>query len=96
MLKLTNLSSRSVGWGGRPPVSLLDLQMDIAAVLAYPSCELNDLSGQMEPSQMENPLFKIRIDRRNEGSAEISKSLLIGLKVAGTARASGASNQRKV
>ncbi|KAK2462769.1 hypothetical protein APHAL10511_005160 [Amanita phalloides] len=59
------------------------------AVLAYPNRELNSLSSQSEQS-LRHGLEK-HTERRTPLVRE--KSLLIGLKVVGTARVSGASNQ---
>jgi hypothetical protein len=73
---------------GRPPPGFFTGATDghdFATVLAYPGRELNDLSGQVEPKHGER---KRRISR--------DKSLLLGLKVVGTARVTGAAIQWEV
>ena len=86
---------------GRPPPGFFTGSTDghdFATVLAYPGRELNDVSGQVEPMPWDGEFAGDHWDLHGERKRRISrdKSLLLGLKVLGTTRVTGAAIQWEV
>lgn len=99
-VEITKFVVQTRGSGRSPPDFLTGSTdgHDFATVLAYPGRELDDLSRQTEPKQWDGEIAGDHWDLHGERKRRISrdKSLLLGLKVVGTARVSGAANQWEV